>query len=152
MLRILIIEDDKIKIEKLALFFEGDDLTIKESYHSGLKELNSFFSNYDFLILDMSIPLWDKGNTDFGGNHEQFGGERILREMKRRKKELPTLLVTMFDIFPVEGGNLTFGELNQYLMTEFPNFYLGAVFYNASEDDWKQEIKNLIQIISNKND
>ena len=149
MSKILIIEDDKIKIEKLSLFFEGNDLTIKESYHSGLKELNSFFSTYDFLILDMSIPLWDKGSTDLGGNHEQFGGERILREMKRRKKELPTILVTMFDFFPVENGNLTFEALNEHLKKQFSSFYLGAVFYNASEDNWKSELENLIKTIFN---
>ena len=33
----------------------------------------------------MTIPLWEKGNNDLGGNYEQFGGEKILREMKRRK-------------------------------------------------------------------
>ncbi len=147
MRKILIIEDDKIKIEKLSLFFEGETLTVRESYYSGLKELNSYSSLYDVLILDMSIPLWDKGNTDLGGNHEQFGGERILREMKRRNKKIPTILVTMFDVFSIDGGNLTFLELNEYLLNQFSEFYLGAVFYNASEDNWKLELKSYINSI-----
>ncbi len=152
MRKILIIEDDKIKIEKLSAFFKEYDYTIVESYHSGLKEIVSSITQYDFLILDMTIPLWDKGNTDLGGNYEQFGGERILREMKRRKKELPTILVTMFDIFSILGGNLTFDELNSYLKNQFATFYVGAVFYNASEDTWKTQLENFIQLIPNRND
>jgi CheY-like chemotaxis protein len=151
MQKILIIEDDKIKIEKLSNFFEGYNYTIKESYHSGLKELIDGFGNYSFLILDMTIPLWDKGNNNLGGNYEQFGGERILREIKRRKKEIPTILVSMFDVFPTPEGNLTFEELNSHLKSQFPSFYVGGVFYNAIEaDKWKTELRNLINSIRNR--
>lgn len=62
---------------------------------------------YDFLILDMTIPMWEKGDNDFGRNYEQFGGERILREMKRKKMILPTILFTMFDVFPTKEKNIT---------------------------------------------
>lgn len=148
--KILIIEDDKVKIERFSSFFENDDFTIRESFHSGLKELIDFYDKYDLLILDMTIPLWEKGSSDFGGNYEQFGGERILREMKRRKKEMPTILVTMFDIFPSPEGNITFEQLNSHLKLSFPNFYLGAVFYNASEDNWKIDLEKLVKSLPSK--
>lgn len=148
MKKVLIIEDDKIKIEKISIFFSNDDFIIKESYHSGLQELLGV-GNFDFLILDMTIPLWEKGNTDLGGNYEQFGGERILREMKRRKIHVPTILVSMFDVFPIPGGNLTFKELNETFKIQFPDFYIGAVFYNAMEEEkWKSELKDLITYIN----
>jgi len=148
MSKVLIIEDDKIKIEKLSLFFNGEDFIIKESYHSGLREMIDTYKLIDFLILDMTIPLWDKGNTDLGGNYEQFGGERILREMKRRKIEIPTILVSMFDVFPTTEGNLTFKQLNNQLKNQFSGFYVGSVFYNATEEDkWKSELRNLIESI-----
>lgn len=151
MRKILLIEDDKIKIEKLSQFLQVHELTIKESFHSGLKEIISGSDIYDFLLLDMTIPLWEKEGTDLSGNYEQFGGERVLREMKRRKKILPTILVTMFDVFTIVEGNLTFKQLDAHLLKEFSDFYLGAVFYNASDDTWKSELENFIKTIPVKN-
>jgi len=145
MKKILIIEDDKMKIEKLKLFLENDEITVKESFQSGMRELKSNHKNYDYLILDMTIPIWEKGNNDLGGNYEQFGGEKILREMKRKKLFLPTILFTMFDVFPTKDGNITFEEINSIFKNSFEEFYLGAVFYNAIEDNWKTELSNLIQ-------
>src|SRR6478672_2470295 len=100
MLKLLIIEDDKEKIVRLQELFKGNDLVIRESFQRGVLELKTNHSEYDFLILDMTIPLWEKGNNDLGGNYEQFGGEKVLMEMKRRKLFLSTILFTMFDIFP----------------------------------------------------
>lgn len=145
--RILIIEDDKIKIERLIAFFASEEITIKESFQSGLSELKNNRKDYDFLILDMTIPLWEKGKNDLGGNYEQFGGEKILREMKRRKLFLPTILFTMFDVFPTKEGNITFNEVNSIFKQEFSDFYLGAVFYNSNEDNWQLDMTNLISEI-----
>jgi|SRR5690554_3051115 len=141
---ILIIEDDKVKIERLITYFSSEKITIKESFQSGLSEIKNNNDAYDFLILDMTIPLWEKGNNDLGGNYEQFGGEKILREMKRRKLFLPTILFTMFDVFPTKEGNITFNEVNSIFKKDFSKFYLGAVFYNSNEDNWQIEMSNLI--------
>lgn len=145
--KILIIEDDKVKIERLNMYFKDSQKTIKESFQGGMLELKNSIEDYNFLILDMTIPLWEKGNNDLGGNYEQFGGEKILREMKRRKLFLPTILFTMFDIFPTKAGNVTFNEINSIFEEEFSEFYIGAVFYNANEDNWKMEMKTLISKI-----
>ena len=145
--KILIIEDDKIKIERLSVFFADEEINIKESFQSGLSEIKNNKLAYDFLVLDMTIPLWEKGNNDLGGNYEQFGGEKILREMKRRKLFLPTILFTMFDIFPTKEGNITFDEVNNIFKKEFSDFYIGAVFYNSNEDNWQLEMTDLISKI-----
>ncbi|MNL34864.1 hypothetical protein D3C87_1568590 [compost metagenome] len=144
-MRVLLIEDDKRKIEKLFAFFEGSVLTLKESFQGGVLELKENYDQYDYLILDMTIPLWEKGGNDLSGNYEQFGGEKVLREMKRRKLLLPTILFTMFDVFPTKRGNITFNELNDMFKKEFSDFYLGAVFYTSNQDNWKMELAKLIQ-------
>jgi hypothetical protein len=144
MSQILIIEDDKIKIEKLTSFLTKYSITLKESFRSGVFELKNNFKKYEMLILDMTIPLWEKGNNDLGGNFEQFGGESVLREMKRRKLFVPTILFTMFDIFPYKNGSLSFAEVNAKFKLEFSPFYKGAVFYNADDESWKNELIQLI--------
>ncbi|MFD2100978.1 hypothetical protein D2V93_06660 [Flagellimonas taeanensis] len=145
MKNILIIEDDKTKIEKLVNFFDGINLTIEESFQGGVFELKNNFQNYELLILDMTIPMWKKGNNDLGGNYEQFGGEKILREMKRKSLFIPTVLFTMFDFFPTKKGNITFNELNKKFNLDYSEFYLGAVFYSTNEDSWERELSILIE-------
>lgn len=150
MKKVLIIEDDKIKIERLRDFFSDSEICVKESFRSGVLELKQNFQNYNFLILDMTIPLWEKGNNDLGGNYEQFGGKKVLKEMKRRKLLLPTILFTMFDIFPTPKGNITFKEIDKVYKKEFSDFFVGAVFYSANEEDWKTELSTLISTITDK--
>jgi CheY-like chemotaxis protein len=145
--RVLIIEDEKIKIERLRAFFENDVIAIKESYRAGVLELKTNFTEYNLLILDMTIPLWESGNNDLGGNYEQFGGEKVLREMKRRKLLVPTILFTMFDVFPTKNGNITFKEINQKYVDSFSPFYKGAVFYNSIDDSWMENMKSIIDQI-----
>lgn len=148
--KILIIEDEKIKIERLKEFFAEDDITIRESYRSGVFDLKNNHKEYDMLILDMTIPLWESGNNDLGGNYEQFGGEKILREMKRRKLLVPTILFTMFDVFPTKNGNITFEEINERYKASFGSFYQGAVFYNSIDDSWMENMQTIINQIPSK--
>jgi hypothetical protein len=143
-MKILIIEDDKLKIEKLLHFFEAYEVVLKESYQGGMSELKDNWHSYSFLILDMTIPLWEKGRNELGGNYEQFGGERILREMSRKKIYIPTILFTMFDVFPAKNANITFQELHTLFSKEFQHFYRGSVFYNSNDESWKNELQRLI--------
>ena len=144
MMRILIIEDEKTKIERLRSFLEDFDVVFKESFQGGMSELKRAHQDYDFLILDMTIPMWDKGSNDLGGNYEQFGGERVLREMKRKKFYLPTVLFTMFDVFPLKEGSITFDELNEVFLDKFKEFYKGAVYYDVIEDSWTTALSSIL--------
>lgn len=147
MSKVLIIEDDVTKITRLKEYFSKDDVTLEESYQRGVSELKKKWKDYDFLILDMTIPLWEKGKNDLGGNYEQFGGEKILREMKRKKLFLPTILFTMFDVFPTNDGALTFDELNNKYEDAFGEFYNGGVLFKTNEDNWIEKLDFLINKI-----
>lgn len=143
-MRILIIEDDRIKIEKLISLFSDYEFEISESFHSGLELLRN--NKYDLLILDMTIPLWEKENNDINQNYEQFGGEKILREMKRKKITVPVILFTMFDKFPIGNEVLTFEQISAKYKENF-DFYIDAVYYDSRNDDWKNKLVNLIDSV-----
>lgn len=143
-MKILIIEDDKIKIEKLTSFLKNHIFDLRESFQSGLEALRN--NKYDLLILDMTIPLWEKENNDINQNYEQFGGEKILREMKRKKIIVPVILFTMFDKFPIGNDVLTFEQISAKYKENF-DFYIDAVYYDSRNDDWKNNLLSLIAII-----
>jgi hypothetical protein len=144
--KILLIEDDKKKIDDVKNFFSiyfcDCKLIIKESYQSGLKEL--IYSDYDLLLLDMSIPTWDKSPIEPGGNFEKFGGYKILKEIVRKGKSIDTILITMFDDFGESDTSITLSQIDKALTEEFQNIYKGYVFYSSKESNWQDELSLLI--------
>lgn len=146
-MKIILIEDDKKKIEDIKEFlldsFSYKDLVVKESYQSGLRELVK--NSYDLLLLDMSIPTWDKTFDEPGGSFEKFGGYKILKEITRKNKPVNTILITMFDDFGESDTSITLSQINKLLETEFPLIYKGAVYYNTREDKWKTDLCSSIE-------
>ena len=143
---IIVIEDDFKKKEDIRNFLSSElqinNIVIKESYQSGLRELIK--NKYDLLLLDMSIPTWDKSIDEPGGNFEKFGGYKILKEITRKKKPIKTILITMFDDFGESDTSITLSQLDNLLRTEFPDVYIGAVYYNIREEKWKTDLSDFI--------
>lgn len=146
-MNILLIEDDKKKIEDVKDFlvekYNYQSLEVKESYQSGLREL--IRTKYDLLLLDMSIPTWDKSIDEPGGSFEKFGGYKILKEITRKGKEVDTILITMFDDFGESDSSITLTQLNNVLKDEFEKIYRGVVYYNTREDKWKEDLDSYIK-------
>jgi DNA-binding NarL/FixJ family response regulator len=149
---IIVIEDDFKKKEDIRNFLSSDlgvkNITIKESYQSGLRALIK--NEYDLLLLDMSIPTWDKSIDEPGGSFEKFGGFKILKEISRKKRPVNTILITMFDDFGESDTSITLSQLNDLLKKEFPEIYKGAVYYNTREDKWKNDLTDFISILEEK--
>ncbi|MFO7844253.1 MAG: response regulator [Bacteroidales bacterium] len=143
---IILIEDDFKKKEDIRNFLSSElqinNIVIKESYQSGLRALIK--NKYDLLLLDMSIPTWDKSIDEPGGNFEKFGGYKILKEITRKKKPIKTILITMFDDFGESDTSITLSQLDNLLKTEFPDIYIGAVYYNIREEKWKADLSDFI--------
>lgn len=146
-MKILIIEDDETKIAQLTDLFMSIDRVIelasRKSYQSGLREL--LREKYDLIILDMSMPIFDKTNNESGGFFERFAGEKILREMLRKKMTTKTILLTMFESFGEGYKTITLQTLNQKLKNNYSEFYIDCIHYNASESKWKNDLEKLLK-------
>lgn len=149
-IKIILIEDDSKKIEDIREYVMNilgcEILTIKESYQSGIREILK--NDFDLLLLDMSIPTFDKSPSESGGHYEKFGGYNVLKEITRKKRPIKTILITMFDDFGESDLSITLSQIDQSLKEEFPELYIGSVFYNAKENKWQEELRNLIQVVS----
>jgi len=75
-INVLLIEDDSKKIDDICEYVNGtlhcSNIIIKESYQSGIREILA--NTYELLLLDMSIPTYDKTPFESGGHYEKFGG------------------------------------------------------------------------------
>ncbi|MBC8988491.1 hypothetical protein H9X96_22330 [Pedobacter sp. N36a] len=150
-IKILLIEDDRKKSDDIVNYivtnFPNSSIELKESYHSGLKSLIK--DSYDLLLLDMSMPTWDRSPVENGGDYEKFGGIKILKELGRKKRLLPTILITMFDNFGESDNSITLDQMDAVLKSDYNEAYVGSVFYRSDISQWENDLNLLMSKIQN---
>lgn len=139
-MNILIVENDPNKSSVVELYLLTDheispeDVEIRRSFQSGLEAI--LLNNYDLLILDMSLPTFDITDFDDGGDTLDRGGETILQEMERENIKIPAIVLTQYEDF----GGVSLSKIDKVLFDEFPDIYLGCIYYNTSQTNWQKEL------------
>lgn len=144
-MKVLLVEDQNEKAIDVSTFFNQlselqCQVFIKESLKSGLREV---IKNrvYELIILDMSMPSFDPSYDDpSGGKPESFAGISIMEQMKIRDIHTPVVVVTQYSEF--DDGKITLNILDETLRKNYPNFYLGSVYYSSASTSWKTELKS----------
>lgn len=144
----LLIEDDPAKAEKIILFikefFPAVQLLSRMSYQSGLKAI--FETEFDFILLDMSLPTYDQGQGNFSGKPKGYGGRDILKEMKRYRKHSRVKVITQYNEF--DGGLISIKELDEQLSENFPTLYKGYIYYNLKNTSWERELETFMRSLN----
>ena len=146
-MRILIIEDDPNKLNSLTSFldqYSDVEYTYHMSYQSGMRAIIS--SNFDLLLLDMSMPVYDVTAHDTGGRPLPLAGRDILFQLKRKRNVLKAIVVTQYEDF----NGVSLQKLDHTLREEFPENYLGYVYYNITQDNWRRNLETMLQNIIRK--
>jgi DNA-binding NarL/FixJ family response regulator len=147
-MKILFIEDHPLKQAQINRFisekFADCLIEVKNSYISGLKELKDNYCNYDVLLLDISMPNYDISPEDSGGDWMPFAGKKVLKEMYLRDIPTKAIVVTMHGSFD-DGTKIT--ELDSVLQNEFPDNYIGYVYYSQINEDWKDQLCQLLNTL-----
>ncbi len=142
-MKVLIIEDDELKhshLEKFILLeLPHSKIRWCRSYHSGLQEVLT--NQYDLVLLDMSMHIYEKTSEENGGSFETYAGRLILAEMEINDVEAKVIVITGYDMY---GDGKTLKTLKAELREEFTEFYLDTVYFVSNQDKWKNEIGILI--------
>lgn len=148
--RVIILEDDIIKTKSIRDYIESIypnfSIECADSYNQGLRMLKN--ESYDVLILDMSMPTFSDGLATNETSFEKFAGAMILKEMKRSKRLIPTILFTMFDDFGSNGYSISLSQIDEELKNSYPGYYLGYVYFESGSSNWMTEVKKLIDGIN----
>jgi CheY-like chemotaxis protein len=143
----LIVEDDELKMGRLHSFLStelpGRRIEVARSYKSGLRAVIE--ESRQLVVMDMTLPTFDITPGTDGGRPLRLGGAELLRQMKRRGATYPTVVVTGFDTFGSGRDTATLDQLDAQLLNEFSGFYLGSVYFNATADDWKDQLRALMR-------
>ncbi len=148
--KILIVEDDEDKLATLIMFINGEfpsfHVDTARSFSSGLRLIADRSKCYSGILLDMTMPNYDPSVSDPGGGKpEKFAGEDLLAQMKLRKIEIPTIIVTMFDKHGDEPNRLTLEQLSERLIEKFSPTFRGLTYYSLSESGWRNSLKSQIE-------
>lgn len=140
MKKILIIEDNETKLQHIKDFCSENiaqsTITDKRSYNTAQQEVRLHGSDYDVILLDVSMNTYDTKKDD-NGEQEPLAGSNILRFMRLRRIQTPVIVVTMYESF-VDGVRIN--ALDERFKTLYGEFYKGFVYYNLKNEDWKDEL------------
>lgn len=147
---VLLVEDESPKLAHIRKFMrEGySSVSVIEarSVTSALDAVDDH--NFDLVLLDMSLPTFDVGQGENGGRPQGFGGIEILRHLEMAGSAIETLVITGYEAFPDEHGDIIDLEtLRNRLIDEFPNTVRGVVHFNSALEDWKVEFRKGIDAV-----
>jgi DNA-binding response OmpR family regulator len=147
--KLLVIEDDENKRQQVVSFlvetYSHVEIVQRKSYQSGLKEILEHKA--DAILLDMTLPTYDKSPVESGGRLRHFAGREILGQMSRKGMKTAVIVVTGFESFGEDSASLSLAEIKDELGKEFPHLYKGAVYYSSDRNQWKVELQVFLDSI-----
>ena len=143
-MKILIIEDNHNKLKQIKSFLIEmcPDASIHDalSYTAGLRRI--YAEEWDVLLLDMSLPVYDMSQQETGGDKKSIAGKEIMKRMIHRKIYIPTIIITQFDTF---GENeISIKSLNSEFEKDLSIIWRGTINYEDSTNKWMIELKELL--------
>lgn len=148
-MRLLLVEDDINKLDRLNAFLAEQhpllDVQHAASLLAGLrmaKELKP-----DVVILDMTLPNYD-GPTDAVTNRMRaFGGVEFIRQSARLGFKAKIVVVTQFESFGEPPHLTSLEDLRRELGLNYPDVFVGAVYYHAAQAEWKIALNDILSKI-----
>lgn len=146
-MKILLVEDDEHKRNDVSacLMSVDGDMTIEHGYSVASGVQMAVDCQYDLLLLDMAIPNFDQSNGSNGGRPFKKGGELIVEELLDEGVDFRCAIITQYETF----NNETIDEIGQRLSELCGDKYFGYVKYSTMNEDWKDDLKKLIQHVKN---
>jgi CheY-like chemotaxis protein len=146
-MRVLLVEDDENKWSQVSAFVKQAapdiQLEIARSLQSGLRAVRT--SPPDLILLDMTLPTYDVGPDEPGGQIHPLGGREFLAQLDRFDIEVPVVVVTQFETFGKDRDVMKLTDLDIDLRKRYANIYRGTVYYHAAIEDWKESLRRYIQ-------
>ena len=143
-MRVLIVEDDENKRIQLSQYLETlismESVSLERSLQSGVRKIRK--ESFDLVILDMTLPHYDVSPDEPSDDTHIFGGQEFLPQMDRFDVKTPVIVFTQFEVFGKPPNETDLVSLDLKLGREYPVIYQGVVYYHASINSWKSELRS----------
>lgn len=149
MRRLLIVEDNPYKRERVLTFvaerFPHFEIHCALSFNSGCREIEQHV--FDVVVMDMSLPTFDKSQTDSGGRFRPFGGRELARKIVRRELNTKVVFLTQYQSFSDKNRSQSLDALSSELKQECGASYLGSIVYDSSKSAWRDELERALSTV-----
>lgn len=149
---ILLVEDNIQKKDKILDFIKSIDsmniVAVASSFTSGCQIVDNYGSECDIILLDISLPTYDKNNLSPGGNFRSFAGKEIARKIIRKKMKMKIIFITQYNSFSENRKSYNFQELKAELIKDCKDNFLGMIQFDSTKENWKIDLNKLIGDLS----
>lgn len=144
-MKILLVEDNNLKREKIKDFITATcscDVVEAFSYNKAISLAR--VTIFDSLILDMSMPTFDRTESDMGGRFRVFGGKEIAVKLKKFGMLPPFVVVTGYSEFKDESEKLDLVQISD-LLKRIGNEFCGVIPFESSSSEWKDSLVKVFE-------
>lgn len=144
-MNIFIVEDSEAKLDSikglLAVLFPSAEFQVAFSVHSAIENLRQALP--ELIVADMSLPTFDIERHERGGSPRPFGGIEVFEFLDRYDYEIPVIVVTSYPSLGDGENAMNLKQLSERLKAEFPNNFIGAVYFDSAYSNWESEFSML---------
>lgn len=145
-MKLYVVDDEDGKIQGVRDVvrsqFPNCEIEMFRSFQKGLKALLT--SPPDVLVLDMTMPTYEVGPREPGGRERRYAGREIIRQLSRKKLFVPVIVLTQYEQFEEGGKDVDLNTIRKELAEQYPEFFLDALYYNASDSRWMTELERIL--------
>ncbi|MCK5293075.1 MAG: hypothetical protein KAJ49_00360 [Arcobacteraceae bacterium] len=145
MRKILIVEDSEIKLANIKRVLDTNDFKYfkepSKTYYDCWKRITRNKEQISAIILDMAFPKFSHENP------YMIAGYDILKRMHFENINIPTIIITGYRTFTVDGIIITFNELIKKIEDDNNSIKnVEIVRYDNTSTDWEVKIKEFIKL------
>ena len=145
--KIILIEDHDYKRTKIIDFlvshYKNVDILQAKSYTSGKDILGE--EGVKLLLLDVSLPTYDKTAEESGGRFRALGGRELARRAIRLNPNLPIVFITQFKSFKEKDSSYSFDDLTDVLKKDCGECFRGVIFFDGAISSWKESLEEVLK-------
>jgi CheY-like chemotaxis protein len=151
-LNLLLVEDSPYKCDCIMDYLSSREMdvstTVVSSFNSARRALLDH--TYQVILLDMSLPTYDKTESSAGGNTRQLGGRELARRVVRKWPNTMIIFITQYQSFSDTTRSYTFAHLQVELKKECGGQMRGMIYFDNSKSSWKDELGKLLEELTNE--
>jgi CheY-like chemotaxis protein len=140
--RVLVVEDDPHKRDQIARVIQSERaeavLVEAQSVNAAKDRLRD--TQFELVVLDMSLPSYSVDAAETGGYPQVFGGRELLSYLDFLDATALVIVITQFDRFDSGIEDITLESLAAELRGKFSKRLLSVIHFSSTSEAWRSEL------------